>query len=89
MTSDEYDAQKAAEIAAAGEEHGLTPAEVLSARASGMDLARYAAIKKAPISLGGGRSVLDVAGAMVATPSARPRSVNDLAAEITRGKEAA
>lgn len=89
MTPDEYDAQKAAEIAAAGAEHGLTTAEVLSARAAGMRLDRYAAVKKAPLTLGGGRSVLDVAAAMLATPATRSRSMNDLAAEIARSKDAA
>ena len=63
MTPDEYHAAKAAELAEAAEAHGLTPAEVEAARATGQPLARYAAIKRAPRGVHGA-SIADVMRAL-------------------------
>lgn len=66
MTPDEHEKAKLLELIEAGRPFGLSSAEVTAARATGMSLGRYAAIKNAPTTVGGGRSV----GALIAAQRA-------------------
>ena len=70
MTPGEWDAAKAAELAAAAAEHGLTIREVQVARRTGQSLARYAALKRTPRTHGG-ISVAEISKALAAAEVAR------------------
>ena len=76
MTPEEYEAQKLAELVAAGAPHGLSAHEVEAARATGTPLARFAALKAVPI-VHGARSVPDVIAAMNVASAAQEKAEDE------------